>query len=250
VTVAVIRHESPIDVKEATAEDIRFHSVTTILGVLDKPGLIYWAAGLTADAAIAIAKSLPQRLEEDGREAVWKWLRDARFRRTRGKRTATELGSLVHAACEEYAITGQRPPVEPDVAPFVDRFEEWCDRWQPSYEAAEVTVYSPTHGFAGTLDAIATIGGMRLLLDYKTTDKPDEPDKRPGPYPEAALQLAAYRHAEFAAVWRPRRHEAFRRRYYLLGTDEREMAVPGARSRRRPRDPHHTAPLRRLPGPV
>jgi hypothetical protein len=29
-----------------------------------------------------------------------------------------------------------------------------------------------------------------------------------------------------AAVWRPRRMEQYRRRYYLLGQAEREMAVP------------------------
>jgi hypothetical protein len=40
------------------------------------------------------------------------------------------------------------------------------------------------------------------------------------------LQLAAYRYAEYAATWRPRRYEYMRRRYYLLGMDERETAVP------------------------
>lgn len=38
--------------------------------------------------------------------------------------------------------------------------------------------------------------------------------------------LAAYRYAEMAAVWRPRRMEQFRRRYYLLGEAEKAMAVP------------------------
>ena len=40
------------------------------------------------------------------------------------------------------------------------------------------------------------------------------------------LQLAAYRWAKYAAVWRPRRLEHFRRRYYLLGPDEQAMAQP------------------------
>jgi len=221
-----IRRESPVDVAQPEAEDVRLWGVTTVLGVLDKPGLMWWAAGMTADAAIAIAQTLPKRVEEEGRDAVWDWLRRAQFRKARGKRSATELGSLVHAACEDYAITGERPPVEPDVAPFVDQFERWCDLWQPEYQAAEMTVYSPKWGYAGTCDAFLTINGMPVIADYKTTAKADEPDKPAGPYPEVALQLAAYRFAECAAVWRPRRHELFRRRYYLLGADEREMSVP------------------------
>jgi hypothetical protein len=40
------------------------------------------------------------------------------------------------------------------------------------------------------------------------------------------LQLAAYRHAEFAAVWRARRFEQYSRRYYLLNPEERAMALP------------------------
>lgn len=221
----VIR-ESPVDVPKPAIEDVRFWSVTTIIGCLDKSALTWWAAGLTADAAINSIKSLPQRLEDEGRDAVWDWLRRAQFRKPKGKRSATALGTAVHKACETYAITGERPQVDADVAPFIDRFEEWCDLWQPEYTAAEVTVYSPRFGYAGTCDGFMRIGGVPVIIDYKSTDKEDDPEKPAGPYPEVALQLAAYRHAELAAVWRPRRHEQFRRRYYLMGDDERELAVP------------------------
>lgn len=224
-TVDIIR-ESPVDVAKPDIEDVRFWSVTTIIGCLDKSALMWWAAGLTADAAIASIKSLPQRLEDEGRDAVWDWLRRAQFRRPRGKKTATQLGTDVHKACETYAITGERPPVDKDVEPFLDRFDEWAQLWQPEYIGAEVTVYSPQYGYAGTCDGYMRIGGMPVIIDYKSADKEDEPDKPAGPYPEVALQLAAYRYAELAAVWRPRRHEQFKRRYYLLGEDERDMAVP------------------------
>ena len=53
-------------------------------------------------------------------------------------------------------------------------------------------VYSRTFGFAGTLDAICTIAGRRGLLDIKTG--------RSGVYPEVALQLAAYAHADFCVI--------------------------------------------------
>lgn len=216
----------PVDVPKPEADDIRFWAVTTILGCLDKPALIYWAAGLSADAAIAVAKSLPQRIEEEGHDQVWKWIRDARFRKPKGQRSATELGTAVHDACEQYAITGVRPSVDAEVMPFLDRFDEWVTLWQPEYIAAELTVYSPTYGYAGTADGFFKIQGTPLIFDYKSTRKGNDDRGKPShPYPEVALQLAAYRYAEMAAAWRPRRHEAFKRRYYLMGEDEREMAV-------------------------
>ena len=223
----VVRHPDPVDTR-AAKDDEQLWSVTTIIGALDKPALIYWAAEETAKAAIASINSLPARLEEEGEEAVVKWLRDARFRRPRGQRSSAELGTAVHAACEDYALTGIRPQVDPEVQPFLDQFDRWAQRFQPEYQAAEMTVYNRTYGYAGTADAFLTIGGVRFLADYKTSRKSlDSRGKPTTPYPEqVGLQLAAYRYAEFGAAWVPRRMERFRRRYYLLGPDEAAAGVP------------------------
>lgn len=223
----LLANAAPVDVDKPADDDVRMWSVTTIIGALDKPALLYWAAEQAAEAACAVARSLPSRIEEEGREAVVKWLRDARFRKPKDVRSATELGTAVHDALERYALTGKRPEVDDEVRPFLEQFDRWAQRAQPSYEAAEMTVYDTRYGYAGTLDAIARIGGQRVLADYKSTKKSvDSQGKRSGPYSTVALQLAAYRWAEFAAVWRPRRHEVHRRRYYLLDPDERAMAVP------------------------
>lgn len=241
--------QDPIDNAEEQSLDYRLWSVTTIIDVLDKPALIYWGAGETSHAAIKARHSLVQRVEEEGEEAVWKWLRDARFRQPKDKLSAAKLGTCAHAACEQYALTGVRPDND-DLARFIlaenekmtkvgiasesvvlnqmlDRFDEWLARFQPSYQAAEVTVYHPTYGYAGTCDGFLTIDGTRFIIDYKTSREPRDGQGRPKtPYPEAALQISAYRFAEAAAVWRPRRMEKFRRRYYLLSEAEREVAVP------------------------
>ena len=208
-------------------EDLRFYSVTTLIGVLDKPALMYWAAEQTAEAAVTVATSLNRRVKEEGRDVVVKWLRDARFRQPKGTVSAAELGTQVHDAVEQYALTGVRPDIEnPEVIPFLDRFDEWAQVWQPKYIAAEAAIYNKTFGYAGTLDAIAEIDGMKVILDYKSTRKSVDTNGKPtGPYPEAALQLAAYRHAELLATWRARRFEKFRRRYYLLNTAEEELGV-------------------------
>lgn len=216
-----------IDAKP-TEKDLRFYSVTTINGALDKPALLYWAAEKTAELAVSVAGSLASRIEEEGRDNIVKWLRDARFRPPKGQVSASELGTQVHDAVEQYALTGTRPDVEnPEVVPFLDRFDEWAQIWQPEYIAAEAAVYNKTYGYAGTLDAIAIIDGAKVLLDYKSSRRSIGSDGKPtGPYPEAALQLAAYRYAELLATWRARRFERYRRRYYLLSTAEEELGVP------------------------
>jgi hypothetical protein len=229
-------------------DDLRLWSVTTLIGCLDKPALLYWAAEQTASAAVAIADSLPKRIEEDGPEEVVKWLRDARFRRPKGRLSNASLGTCAHTACEEYALTGVRPDddrlaqivqaeggarfngVAAEVAvlkQMLDQFDDWLQRFQPAYQATEVTVYHPDYGYAGTCDGFLSIDGTPFIIDYKTSREGyDARGNAKTPYPEAALQLAAYRHATHAAVWRPRRIEKFRRRYYLLSDAERDQAVP------------------------
>jgi hypothetical protein len=215
-----------VDAKPEKA-DQRFYSVTTVIGALDKPALLYWAAEQAASLAVSVAGSLPLRINEEGEESVIKWLRDARFRPPKGQRSAAALGTAVHDACEQYALTGIKPEVDDEVQAFLDRFDEWAQVWQPKYEAAEAAVYSTTYGYAGTLDAIATIDGQRVLLDYKSSRRSVGSDGKPShPYPEVALQLAAYRYADFMATWRARRFEQFRRRYYLLNTDEAALGAP------------------------
>lgn len=240
--------QSPLEGCDEQPGDRRLWSVTTIIGVLDKPGLLYWSAEQAALAAVSVARTLEQRVAEDGHDEVVKWLRDARFRRPRGRLSDSALGTCAHAACEQYALTGTRPGAD-DLAGFVrreggarfagvadevavldrmlDRFDGWLQRFAPSYDATEVVVYSPTYGYAGQADAFLRVDGVRLLVDYKSSRSGFDKQGRPkSPYPEAALQLAAYRHAELAAVWRPRRLEQFRRRYYLLSDAERDRSVP------------------------
>lgn len=226
-----------IDDATAKGDDLQLWGVTTILGALDKPALLYWSAEQAALAAIHSGNTWRGMLTDDDPECqhrdaascpAVKWLRDARFRRVKGVRTAMELGELVHKACEEYALTGKRPEVDPEVRPFLESFDGWLQRFGPSYQATEVAVYHPELGYAGTLDALLTIDGVRYIVDYKSSRKSvDDKGNPTTPYPEqVGLQLAAYRHARFAAIWRPRRLEKFRRRYYLLGPDEQAMAQP------------------------
>jgi ATP-dependent exoDNAse (exonuclease V) beta subunit len=240
--------QEAVTVDKADDGDLQLWSVTTIIGALDKPALLYWAAQQTADAAIDKAATWQAMLEDEGRNAAAKWLRDARFRAPRTILSAADLGTIAHKMCETYALTGTRPGrdmIEHEVRlkdsgdldiqretdtveDMLDMFDQWLQRFTPAYQATEVAVYSSTFGYAGSADGFMTIDGTRFIFDYKTSrDTYDSRGQLKKPYPEqVALQLAAYRYAEHAAVWRPRRLEKFRRRYYLLSPEERALAVP------------------------
>jgi hypothetical protein len=193
--------------------DRRFFSVTTILKVLDKPGLNRWRENRVAATAVRLAGSLAVRVAEDGAEATLKRL-------TAYEPSEAELGSAVHIACEQYAKTGKRPRVRKEVGAYMDRFGAWLDLCQPVFSATEQAVYSTTYRFAGTLDAIATIEGCKVLVDWKSHAKPT------GAFADSALQLAAYRFADLITAAPPRRVEKGFQRYYLLGEPEEAKATP------------------------
>ncbi len=245
------RGDPPEDVSNVDQDDLRLWGVTTLIGVLDKPALVGWAAKETALAAIHDQPIWTQLLERQGAGEAQRYLTGARYRAGKGQLSATSLGTTVHACCEEWVLTGQRPTkrwvmdlvvhegdgnvTEPDhvtaeaqlVWQMLDHFGRWLDQFTPNYIASEVTVYKPPW-YAGTCDGWLELDGIRFIFDIKTTRKTaaDNNGKAAGPYPEAALQLAAYRYAEFAAVWRPRRVMEQRRRYYVVSASERELAVP------------------------
>lgn len=219
----------PVDVNRAAPDDQRLWSVTTIIGVLDKPALVYWAANETAEAAVEDhAIWIP--MARKSRPEAKKWLTGARFRPKDGQLlTAADLGTEVHRCLEQVVLTGFWPDdMHGEARPFCDQLDRWLNQFQPEWSASELTVFSPTYGYAGTCDGILTVDGVRCIVDLKTSRKARDAKGNPTtPYPEqVALQLAAYRHAELAAVWRARRHEVQRRRYYLLSEDEKAAAVP------------------------
>jgi hypothetical protein len=125
--------------------------------------------------------------------------------RTAGNRTrdtAGRDGAKAHDIIESYIKTiaggGEwdwtdvMDGINDNVAQVLARFIEFEQEWEPEWEASELTVFNPTAGYAGQLDFIARIpklGDGLTLGDFKTGR---------GVFPETAMQLAAYRHAEFA----------------------------------------------------
>jgi hypothetical protein len=151
--------EEPLETK-AEPDDWRGWSVTTIIGALDKPALVPWAAIKTAEAAVDNADTWMAIAESDGRAEAINYLKGARFRRGRGQRSATELGTAVHKALEHKAIHGRyrdEDKADLELRPYLEQGNRFLREFKPRYLAAELTVYSPTYGFAGTSDGIVEL---------------------------------------------------------------------------------------------
>lgn len=165
----------------------RFWSVTTITkgGLPESFGLAKWKREIVAKGAVAAVEngSLVPMVEASPQAAV-AYLAELPFARTA---KAADLGTEIHAAIEARVLGAPAPTPSPEAVGHLEQFEAFLREFEPTFLAAEATVYHRRHWYAGTLDAIVEIDGRRHVLDVKTG----------GAWPEVALQLAAYRNAEF-----------------------------------------------------
>lgn len=170
-------------------------SVTTILGVIGKPALVNWAASteraLVMDAAADlyqdVAKTPPMS------RPTYVSTLDRRIgtvkAHKRENEKATEIGGQAHKLIE-WSIrkamgqtVGAEPRVRDEAMHAYLRFEEWARDHNVTPLMTEQTVWSRTHRYAGTLDLVADVDGVRTLIDFKTSKSI---------YAEAHLQNVAY----------------------------------------------------------
>lgn len=160
-------------------------SVTKILGVINKPALMFWAGNCVADHwkhAIKPGESYDEiqlgRIHEDSKKS---------FRGKSGD--AAAIGTLVHDYAEKVALhftTGSDypvPPINAQAQKGVEAFESWLEEHEVQFIESEFKCYSREHNFVGTCDLDCIVDGKRTILDYKTSS---------GIYPEMHLQTAAY----------------------------------------------------------
>jgi len=227
-------HPGTVSVGAAEPDDQLCLSVTSIISAANggsSDGLVWWAR--RGAATIAVNRRDVWAGMTPGEASDW-----IARRHEANAKVNRDNGSTVHDALEQWALTGTRPAgsdlrmvgdADPKmVGLMLDQADAWLQQAQPDYLAAELTVYSPTRGYAGTLDAIARVAGVPFLIDYKTHYDSWDRDGRPRrPYPEqVALQLVAYQRAEWAALFRARRVErSFYPRYYALSAAERDQSI-------------------------
>jgi hypothetical protein len=160
--------------------------VTSVLGMLPKEFLRYWAAKMVAEEAVTDLGALVSiAMRDGGREAAVDYLKKAPDRTTR---KAADIGTAAHDLFERLSRGELVGRVHPDLEPYARHFSEFLEVAQPEYHFMEETVWSDEHRYAGSFDAFATIQGERIWIDNKTT--------RSGIHEEVGVQLAAYRYAE------------------------------------------------------
>lgn len=175
-------------------------SVTTILGLVDKPALIQWAADRTLEWAIDNASLLFVKSKEDAvRSGKYRWS-DARDERA-------EVGTGIHETIEALH-TGQwaLPVLDDEQRRIMERWTELNQRYTITPHKSEFTVWGeldiPTFGddltWAGTCDGLWDIVDnttgeewSNLFIDLKTSKNT---------WPEHWAQLAALRRADVIMV--------------------------------------------------
>lgn len=178
--------------------DASYPSVTHILGCIGKPALINWAANQERALCVDVAADLYLDLLKTQPMTRVSYLAtlDGRLgKQKQHKRTlerASEIGSQAHALIEWNLRSqlGQQVGPEPRVVDQAQHafmtFQQWANSvaLQPIF--IEQTVFSTRHAFAGTMDLVALVNGVRTLIDFKTGK---------AIYAEAHLQNVAYRAA-------------------------------------------------------
>jgi len=174
-----------------TLDGERVPSVTSIVGVLPKGGLVYWAAKLVAEA-VADQASTVDAVRALGRDVMVAALRAVP---DQAKRKAGDRGSLLHELATG-VVKGEPSELiaDPDIAGCLAGLARWFDDVGFEAELIEHPVGSRAFGYAGRFDVIGSLErdrSERWLIDLKTSASV---------YGDTALQTAAYARADFHVV--------------------------------------------------
>lgn len=160
--------------------------VTTLIsGGLPKPALLKWAPKTVAEW-VADHPDEVADLRAMGRGPMVAALKETPWAE---RDAAANRGSEVHDLAERL-VHGESVDVPEEIAGHVSACASFLDDFAVQPLLVEAVVGHRAHWWAGRLDLIGRLpDGRTVLVDWKTS--------RSGIYGETALQLAAYRHAEF-----------------------------------------------------
>ena len=184
-------------------QDRLLPSVTNILSAVGKPALIGWAAKTERELCLSAACALWDEAPVGVRMSAmaYRATLEARIGKQKAHQReltkAGEIGTQVHGLIEwnirkELGLPVKEQPKISDAAQWAFMaWEDWKKQANLRPLAAEQTVWSLRHGYAGTMDLLAEVdvvgaGRVTAVLDWKTGK---------AVYGEALLQNAAYVHA-------------------------------------------------------
>lgn len=169
---------------------------TTVLGIINKPFLVQWAADLAAISALSSGEHFPDLLAEyeevkkiEGsyaRAKAMKQLDSAypAFKVARGahrlkKEKAGDWGTIVHKAIEVW-IASRVEPVEVDIKGTMEKilpehhvaiqnFINWAIEKDVQFFESEKGIYSEIWWVGGIVDFVCKIDGKLFVGDLKTS---------------------------------------------------------------------------------
>lgn len=170
--------------KHPNINNLSAPSVTSIIDMLPAPFLRTWNSKITANAAVDNIQYVNELILANKQEKAKLWLKAAPERELA---LAADIGTRVHEAIEQ-RIADPSAEYDHELEPYIQNFDKFCVEYEPEWLYVEKSVFSITHLYAGSFDAIARIRGKITILDFKTT--------RSGISAKVALQLAAYARAD------------------------------------------------------
>lgn len=171
----------------------KVQGVTTVLNNgVPKNALTNWAARVAGEYAVDNWEALAEL-------AVSERLDRIRTAPDRARSEAGERGSEVHRLVQRY-LAGEEVTAPDELAGHFDAGVLFEQEWRPVELAVEFAVFARANpeigrprAYGGRSDLLARLADGHLwLLDWKTALK--------GVFPDNALQLAAYRNADFYIV--------------------------------------------------
>lgn len=158
--------------------------VTSLLGDgLPKPALPRWAAKAVAEWVADHEDDVAQ-LRRMGRGPMVDALKATPWQQ---RDEAALRGKDIHALADPLAH-GVEVDVPEHLVDALTGYVTFLDQWQPTFLWTERPVANRKWWFAGTADAVCTIGDDLWLLDWKSAK---------AVYGDNALQVVAYGHCEF-----------------------------------------------------
>ena len=170
----------------------RMYGVTSVLGVISKGGLPWWASKMACETLgrmhhkdakdkyianserVSCAQDKLDEIKEMEAAEYLKLLDEAYKKHNEKKNDAADKGKDVHSICEEIindAIAnsgGFVTQLWPTDNEQVQKFVNWAIEEKVQFLASEKKAYSTVMWVAGTFDFTAIIHGKKLMGDIKT----------------------------------------------------------------------------------
>ena len=195
---------------------------TSVLGIINKPFLVQWAADLAAVSALMSNKHFPEILDEyteakkiEGSYQRAKAMKDldkkypefkiARTAHKVKKEKAADWGTIVHKAIEVWIATRSEPSkvdikgtiekVLPEHHIAIQHFIDWATEKNVQFFESEKGIYSESWWVGGIVDFVCKIDGKLYVGDIKTSgDIYESYWLQTSAYAKMMMEMGVYEH--------------------------------------------------------